>query len=72
MSELMGYIREQRKNFQKVISQDLMHAFQNGFHHKKDHILFLRTRSLNPTFGYIYTYIYSTSCCSMTMLQMLL
>ena len=41
MSELLGYNHERSKYFQKVISQDLMHAFQNGFHHKKDYILFL-------------------------------
>ena len=39
MSELT--YRESSKYFRKVISQDLMHAFQNGFRHKKGYILFL-------------------------------
>ena len=41
MSEFTGYNREISKYFQKVISQDLMHAFQNGFYHIKGYILFL-------------------------------
>ena len=41
MSELMGYNHERSKYFEKVISQELMHAFQNGLHHKKGHILFV-------------------------------
>ena len=41
MSELMGYNHERSKYFEKVISQELMHAFQNGLHHNKGHILFL-------------------------------
>ena len=42
MSELMGYDHERSKYFEKVISQELMHAFKNGLHHKKKgHILFL-------------------------------
>ena len=51
MSELTGYNRERSKYFQKVISQDLMHAFQNGFHLKKGYILFLRYVSMRHVKG---------------------
>ena len=42
LSELKGCNLEWRKSFQKDISQDLMCALQNGFHHEKGHILFLK------------------------------
>ena len=35
MSEFLGYNHEWSKYFEKVISQELMHAFENGLHHKK-------------------------------------
>ena len=50
MSELMGYNHERSKYFQKIISLDLMHAFQNGFHLKKRSYSLLKLD--NPALGH--------------------
>ena len=36
------YNHDQKKYFQKGISKDIMHIFQNDFHHEKGQILFLK------------------------------
>ena len=40
LSELRGCKLARSKYFQIGISQDLLYAFQNDFHHEKGHLLF--------------------------------
>ena len=42
LSEIRWCNLERSKYFEIGISQDKIYSFQNGFHHEKGHILFLK------------------------------